>query len=403
MKIFRRPKVNQEAILPTATLALFLTFPPSNLLIPAVHAASSHAKKSTPVVESRQAAPLDSAALVKIIQSAHILTPEYPINGGLDNNEALILTVRHPNATDQDCKIDAVLVAKAIMDVYPKQIIRVKLILSDARSENMHEIAVTAGDVRAYATGTINKDELLSSLELTRVSNSHQENAAPIALNNDNGPVKVPPGVYRYERQMLAGRIENLKARGTGTKPFEEMMEKIEADVKQGPGAVPIQNIQTALKDLNTRLNEQEQAVQQAQDIARGKKHNGLGHNRPFGSNGDRETMFNAIRARFGQNQGQNQGQSQPPGQMQGQGQANEAAQGTAGNGNQADNRASFSRNRGLGGRVMMRIRELQSQGQNITAAQNTMSEVHRLRKEGQQDQANALLSNLAKSLGITP
>ncbi|MBU6451731.1 MAG: hypothetical protein KGS72_08145 [Cyanobacteria bacterium REEB67] len=381
MKIFDRRQVNKEAFFSPLTMAIALVFLQTNLVSLPVHAASSHTKKAVPVVGSTPAVALDSASLIKIIQSAHILAPEYPINAGLDNNEALILTVRHPNATDQDCKIDAVLVAKSIMDAYPKQIIRVKLLLSDARSENMHEVAVTAGDVRAYATGTISKDELLSSLEITRVSNSHTEKAATVSLNNDNGPVNVPPGVYKYERQMLTGRIEYLKARGTGTKPFEEMMDKIEADIKQGPGAVPIQNIQEALKDLNTRLNEQEQAVQQAQDIASGKKNAHFGKNRPFAGNGDRETRFNAIRARYNQAQGQSN---------------------AGGTGNQPDDGAA-AKNKGIAGRILLRIREMQSQGQDVSAARNTLGEIRRLRQSGQTDQANTLANTLAKSLGINP
>ncbi|MBS1993552.1 MAG: hypothetical protein JSS83_23720 [Cyanobacteria bacterium SZAS LIN-3] len=232
---------------------------------PIAHAADAKSAQA----ETKSPAP-SSEKLITLVQSAKILDPDYPIHITLDKTEASVVTVRHPQATEQDCKIDAVLLAKTIMDAYPKTITRVKLVLSDHNSEAMNELTVTTGDVRAYATGTITKDELLASLEMKKVVNPGGERGAPIDMRT-SGVEAVEPGPYRSYRQILAGRIENLKAHGTGTKPFEEMLAKIQEDCRKPAGEVAPDSILNQIKGLYQRLADQEQAIRQAQNIASGK------------------------------------------------------------------------------------------------------------------------------------
>ena len=266
---------------------------------------------AAPSAESKlPAQPLSNAALVDVVEKAKVLAPEYPVHCGLEGNEAIVITVRNANATDQDCKIDAVLIAKAIMDVYPKDVIRVKFLLSHAGDGAMQEVAVTMGDVKAFATGTITKEQLLSSLELARVS-SKAENVAPVQAEPQyNGP-PVAAGPQMRARQMLASRIQNLKERGIGTKPYEDLFTQIETMAQQPSSERPRVEVQQAIKDLAGKLNDQEKATNAAQNIANGRS---PGLNRRGFPKGDHPRLQRLIEM---QQQRQQQQQQQQPQQQQ--------------------------------------------------------------------------------------
>jgi hypothetical protein len=90
-------------------------------------------------------------ALSKIKQ-AKILDPKYSVKLAFTGEEEATLNVeRNPKATDNDCKIDAVLLAKTIMSAYPSRIVRVKVVFTK-RDQSSEEAIVTAGDVRSFAT-----------------------------------------------------------------------------------------------------------------------------------------------------------------------------------------------------------------------------------------------------------
>ena len=246
------------------------------LFQPVFGAAPAKRKPAQTSFESKAAAaPLSTASLVDVVEKAKVLAPEYPVHCGLQGNEAIVITVRNGNATDQDCKIDAVLLAKAIMDVYPKDVIRVKFLLSHAGDGGMQEVAVTMGDVKAFATGTITKEQLLSSLELSKVT-AKAEDVAPLQPESQyNGP-PVAAGPQMHARQLLAARIQNLKQRGIGTKPYEDIFAQIETMAQKPATECPRIEIQQAIKDLAGKLNDQEQATNSAQNLSQGRG-SGLG------------------------------------------------------------------------------------------------------------------------------
>ena len=206
-------------------------------------------------------------------------------------------TLRNPKATDQDCKIDAVLLAKTIMDAYPRDVSRTRMMFSDSNSGTMSEIMVTTGDVKAYATGTISKDDLLTSLELKKVDNA----AADRILMLISQPKARPScsGPFQHDRQFLSDRISKLKQNGLQSKsccrwPNQSWTAKLNREVRR------LGTIQQEIRDLFHRLNEQEQAIKQAQDIARGKtiRHVSAGNGNGTGNgNGNGNGKYEAARA----------------------------------------------------------------------------------------------------------
>jgi hypothetical protein len=311
-----------------------------------------------PTAASVKPPELTPVTLLSLVRSAKILDPEYPIHVTLENKEATLTTVRNPKATEQDCKIDAVLVAKTVMDTYPKDVARIKLVLSTGNSDAMHEVTVTTGDIKAYATGTISKDDLLTSLELKKADNTGDDQDASLDIKTE-GASAVAPGPFRSQRQLLAARIDKLKANGTGTQPFEEMLAQIEVDVQKPRTDASRFAIRNAIKDLSAHLNEQEQALRDAQHIA----------------NGDTRQ---ARMLNLNKGAGQNQKMAGAPG-------------------------GSPHLGNGVGAAIQARINELRNKGENVQTFREKMNQIKDLRLSNHQREANAARQELMKSLGLDP
>jgi hypothetical protein len=320
---------------------------------------SKAAPAATPGPSAEAQPELTPTTLLGLVRTAKILDPEYPVQVRLENREATLTTMRHPKATEQDCKIDAVLVAKAVMDAYPKDVARIKLVLNTSNSDTIQEVTVTTGDIKAYATGTISKDDLLTSLELKKFEPSANEQEGLSDLQTD-GSKPAAPGAFRSQRQLLAGRIEKLKARGTGTQPFEEMLAKIETDAQKPSTDMPKATLLQEIRGLDGHLYEQEEAIRAAQ-------HPGV------------------IESANSKNQRYFQGQ---PGQERGG-----PAEGQGGGRKQGGFWMTSARING-------KIREMQSHGTNVSSYQRQMGHIHRLFMSGDTAEAEKQLQILANQLG---
>lgn len=108
--------------------------------------------------------------LAKAIESAKILPASDKVKVDLTDNEMhiTVLLNRDTEEMDKDCKIDAVLIAKAVMDA-ESSINRVKVRLADFRRRTCRQVTVKSGDVAAFGTGGIGKETLLKSLEVQPV------------------------------------------------------------------------------------------------------------------------------------------------------------------------------------------------------------------------------------------
>ncbi len=111
------------------------------------------------------------AELVDAITKAKILSGEYQINIVAEQNQATLSTFldKASNKADDDCKINAVLLAKKLMDI-DADLVKVKVLFYDVDGDHYRQVLVKAGDVLALGGGQIDKDKLLSSLEITRGS-----------------------------------------------------------------------------------------------------------------------------------------------------------------------------------------------------------------------------------------
>ena len=108
----------------------------------------------------------DNAKIVAAIRKAKVLDATQPIDVKRFQDSAIITTLLNPKAKADDCKIDAMLISKAVMDT-DKTIHLVRYRLKrDMNSDAFYLIAVKETDVKAYGASAINKDSLLAGLKV---------------------------------------------------------------------------------------------------------------------------------------------------------------------------------------------------------------------------------------------
>ncbi|HEY9870384.1 MAG TPA: hypothetical protein V6D08_14565 [Candidatus Obscuribacterales bacterium] len=203
---------------------------------------------------------LSDAEAVTLIEKARIVTPDSQVQARVGAGEVAVSLYRNPKANDKDCKIDAILMAKALMDADPKGISTVKVRFYDpANRSSYREVNVGLGVVKAFAQRRVSTDELLASVVIERgeqdISRYRQRTYRDISQSPD-----VIDGVYRAERLNLLSRIQMLRQRGVGVQPFLGEFFRIEDKVRQGDDASVIKGLQF----LSQKLADMEERYEQA-------------------------------------------------------------------------------------------------------------------------------------------
>lgn len=146
--------------------------------------------------------------LSKAIEDAKILGPDYKITATFAGQEAVVSTYLNRASKDQekDCKIDAVLIAKKVMELDSDKV-RVKVRFYTFDQKSYQELTVTAGDIAAFGSGSISQDKLLASLEArtmensaARIPTSGASSAASSAARGSapTAPKQSPDGKFQY-------------------------------------------------------------------------------------------------------------------------------------------------------------------------------------------------------------
>ncbi|MBP9091148.1 hypothetical protein KBI23_08970 [bacterium] len=105
--------------------------------------------------------------IVKAIDQAKILANGTGVNAAINGSEVYISAYRHTRANDNDCKIEALLLAKTTIDLAPNDIGRVTVYFHNKLNPKKRKaVSVTAGDVKAFGSGQLGKEQLLASLTI---------------------------------------------------------------------------------------------------------------------------------------------------------------------------------------------------------------------------------------------
>ncbi|HNB21610.1 MAG TPA: hypothetical protein PKZ32_04300 [Candidatus Melainabacteria bacterium] len=204
-----------------------------------------------------QAAPMSTNEMVVLLREAKVVSPGCRLDVLQSDQEVTVITRRTPKMLDDDCKIKAVLMAKALMDAQPKQLAAVKVIYTLDAQSAVSRVVVGAGDVQSFANGAITEKQLLASLDLIKESSEDSE----------GGKASVVAGPQKERRAILQARIESLKQGGTGVAPFQKMFADIEDLTRAGKAKEASQLI----SDLSTKLSSQEALRDQAKRVGEGR------------------------------------------------------------------------------------------------------------------------------------
>lgn len=204
------------------------------------------------------------STLVDLVRQAKVINADYPLNIVISGKEATVLTRKHPKATDEDVKIDAVLITKAIMDSYGFCLDSVKVLFRADDGTSAKKVSVNEADIQNYANGSMDAHKFLDTLKLVEID-SDGERAAGKPKPEENG-LAVSAGPMQDQRLILADRIMALKKRGTGVGPFEKLFAEADHLAVENK----LSELKTAVKTLAERLNEQEELIRQAARLEKG-------------------------------------------------------------------------------------------------------------------------------------
>lgn len=198
------------------------------------------------------------------VRKAQVIKKDYPVHAVISGREATILTRRHPKATDDDLRIDSVLITKSVLDKFDS-IGTVQVLFRDEDSSSGKSVEVTAGDIKTYANGSIDPRKFLATIAVTTVGGDDEANKSK--LSAEERKLSVSPGPYEDQRLLLMDRINSLRRKGTGVAPFEAMFAQLETQAKGGQSA----SVKDSVQKLGEKLAEQEDLVRQASRTGSGR------------------------------------------------------------------------------------------------------------------------------------
>lgn len=186
----------------------------------------------------------------KAIKDAHILTPGYDVKPTLAGDSAIITSYRNPQASDKDCKVDAVLITRKVIGLDPQKIKNVEVYFFDTKSPTQYsKVVVRADDINRFGAGKLSQAQLMDLVNFSRgqvkaqanpLGQFQQQSYTQILQRSD-----VVPGPMASERSYLLSQIRQL----SGTRVDKRQLQTLS------------QNF-VLIEDL-ARYNQRESLVQQ--------------------------------------------------------------------------------------------------------------------------------------------
>jgi hypothetical protein len=214
-------------------------------------------------------APMPSnSEVLALLRNAKIVDPSYKLAATVSGDEIQVITQRKPKSTDNECKIQAVLIGKTAFDAVKIGPQRTKVMFLDYDKSAYGEVTVKRAEVRLFGQGQLSEKDLLASLELLPSQPPPSDAAA-------RADFKVVPGPLQANREMVLERMARLKEHGVNVSPFMNLFTQVEQAANTGVAEL----VQQRLDELNDRLKEQERVtigVQETENAMR------TGQDRPW-------------------------------------------------------------------------------------------------------------------------
>lgn len=203
----------------------------------------------------RAAQTLTPEQVRALVQKLDILRPEVRESVYASCQTALctISLFRHPEATREDCKIDAVLLTRELKRA-DSNLKMVRCLFYDSERQNTFwDINVRASLITAFGEGRINRSTLLSSVTLSEaeqanpLSHKYRQTSYKSLLEQDS----VAPGPFEDNRLALALLLKNLTSRKIDTAQFHSDFLRIEDAARRGKTT----GLRIQIDSLNNRID----------------------------------------------------------------------------------------------------------------------------------------------------
>ena len=166
------------------------------------------------------ASPVSIELVMEKIRTAKIVDPASPLSFSVKDGVANIQCWRRQNATDTDCKIDAVLIAKEIFDVAREHIQSVVLNFEVPHKLDVVTVPVTKEEVKDFGSGEMTRKALLDVVTVEKGKRIEP----PRAMIHDN--------VAPYKgREVLYKTLIALDGKDASVEPCVELYKTMESAV----------------------------------------------------------------------------------------------------------------------------------------------------------------------------
>lgn len=192
------------------------------------------------------------AAIKDVVQQSDALNEENKeqVFASYTGGIASVSLFRHPDATKGDCKIDAVLLARKIIALAPKEVRLVRCVFYDSERQNeFWEVEVRAQLISAFARGEIGERDLMNSLLCAedKQKNPLSEKFASLSYSGILDFDSVCKGSCEDRRLAIHLRLEELERQKIDVSQFRDDFLHIEDTARRGK--------EKELPDLITELN----------------------------------------------------------------------------------------------------------------------------------------------------
>jgi hypothetical protein len=217
----------------------------------------------------------NESALAEIVRQTRAIDPSAKLHATINGDEVTITSESMPKSNDDACKVQAILVAKALFDSQPDSIQKTKVILFDYPGNKCRTIVIKRAEIKLYASNGMSEKALLSSVDFTVTSAG--AGGAPTDL-------KVVDGPLQNERLLLLGRITRMKAAGTNVTAFMSIFNDLEAAAATNDQG----KTQAKLEYVADKVDEQEKVIRAAKSSVTKTSSSGsfYSNSRPTGGGG---------------------------------------------------------------------------------------------------------------------
>ncbi len=164
--------------------------------------------------------------------------------------EATIVTYRNAKAIDQDCKIDAILIAQKVMEAY-KSIAAVRTQFCYINTPSQYDqVEIHAGDVKAFDSGGLTKQRLLDSLPISRGGPGKQARIDNTKFQLMLKNYSVAPGFGLELRAKTLDLMQKIQNMSIDPSEFWPSFEATEKRIKSGLS----QETLVEINDLHTKV-----------------------------------------------------------------------------------------------------------------------------------------------------